>query len=111
MIHPLRQPLVFGDVRLSIQGSEIHYCAPRTWLDNLRDYQSVELGLLGPLAEVDWPTGGTRRLHPLIRPSQIGIMGFDDLFESGAFPVAGYVSWDRVDALIAELKKYAGIKE
>jgi len=74
----MRQPERYTDISLSVQASTFHYCSPRKNDLPLDAYESVEVGFLyrGRLA----------------RPSAAGIVGFDDLFEEGGSPVAGFVS-------------------
>jgi len=94
-------PLKDG-IDLSIQASGIHYSTPRVDGWRLRDYTAVELGLLGP--EKERSLFGSIKKVRLCRPSDIGVEGFDHLFESGDCPVAGYVSWDDVKALIKAIR-------
>ena len=79
----------FGPVTVSYATGSGAYCAPRRGGLALRAYESVEIGLL---------VGGE-----LCAPSAAGVEGFDELFESGRSPVAGYVAWADVERLRAAL--------
>jgi hypothetical protein len=92
----LRPAENYGDVTLSIQASRDHYCTPRIDDLPLDNYEEAEIALL---------LNGQ-----LIHPRRIGIMGFDELFEKGTNPVAGYVSWDDVNKLRDALRKRQGMR-
>ena len=83
----------FGDVDLSIQASKFHYSAPREDGLPLSGYRDVEVALF---RGEDW-----------LRPSDIGIEGYDDLWEPGSMPVAGYVAVEKVHELRALLRARA----
>lgn len=85
------------DIALSIQGSRTHYCSPRTVLDDLRDYERVEIALM------DGKKSGRNKL---VTASDLGIEGFGDIWENDS--VGPYVPWERVDALRAALKAKYG---
>lgn len=38
-----RPTIKAGDYELSIQGSKFHYSTPKTYLDNIQEYEKVEL--------------------------------------------------------------------
>lgn len=81
----VRPAETYGDIELSVQGSPSHYCSPREYLPNLGDYSMVEIAFFYK----------GKRVHP----SVAGIDGFDDLFEKGRGPVAGYVPLAKVEEL------------
>lgn len=77
----------YGDVRLSVQAHEMAYCTPRVSGLPLDKYSAVEIAII-------------RGSDEFVRPSKIGIPGFDHLFESsGTRPVAAYVPQGTVDNL------------
>jgi hypothetical protein len=95
----------YGDVQLSVQASVVHYCRPRVSGLPLDEYSSFEIGLMGPVKQM---TVLRRKMRSrLCRPSEIGVLGFDQLFEEGDAPVAGYVSREDLDALRAALRERA----
>lgn len=89
----LRRAEEFGDVMLSIQASALHYSNPRVDELPLDEYESVEVGLFHE--------------GRLCRPSEIGIVGFDHLFERGRNPVAAYVPQETVAQLREALRARA----
>jgi len=94
-LHPHYQ---FKDTKvvLSIQGSSFHYCEPREDFAHLSDYTQVELAILDD--------------HGFFEARDLGIEGFDDLWENGDGEVAGYVPYDRAMALLEAMKlKYGGL--
>jgi hypothetical protein len=89
----------YGDAALSIQAGATMYCRPRVNGLRLSEYESVEIAVVN-----------TKAAHPrdsLVRPSALGIEGFDDLFESGNGPVAGYVPLAKVHELRAAMRARA----
>lgn len=96
-LHPHYQ---FKDTKvvLSIQGSSFHYCEPREDFAHLSDYTHVEMALFSN-ENGDWK-----------QPSNLGIEGFDDLWEGGDGEIAGYVPYDRAMALLEAMKlKFGGL--
>ncbi len=81
----LREPETYGDVTLSVQASEWHYCEPCVTGLPLEEYRSVEVALF---------VGGN-----IVRPEQVGLDEFKALFEDGPKPVARYVSQEDVDRM------------
>jgi len=67
----LREPERIGDVLLSVQASEYHYCSPKITGLNIEEYSMVEVVIRGPNRK-------------LCRPSDIGVDGFDHLFQEYA---------------------------
>lgn len=93
----MRRSEQYGDVALSVQASEVHYSQPRVSDLDIDEYDSVEIALIH---------GGQLRL-----PSELGIQGFDHLFETGQNPVAGYVPQEIVDQLREALRERAQKEE
>ena len=95
-----REPERYGDVTLSIQASQIHYCSPRRGDASvpLEHYESVEIAL--------WWTNARGNRGWITKPSaDLGIDGFDDLWSND--DVAGWVPLPRVGALQVELARRA----
>jgi hypothetical protein len=119
----VREPLRYGNVDLSIQASEIHFCSPRVNGLPLGDYTTVEIALMDVnYKTVVTPAGswsiGTNPLHgertKLLFPSDLGIDGYDHLFKDGTNGINGvtrtvgsYVSWPDVRRLAALLEQRA----
>lgn len=80
----------YGPVLLSVQASASHYSRPRVDGLELDAYEAVEVGLLHD--------------GRLCRPSEVGVRGFDHLFEAGNNPVAPYVPQEEVARLRAALQ-------
>lgn len=87
----VRKPTLYGDVFLSVQANEYTYCSPRVSGLKLHEYRAVEIALIRK--------GG----GGFIRPSEIGIKGFDNLFEKGG--VAGLVPSRKVWRLRRALRE------
>lgn len=91
----IRPATVIGDVEVSVQASEDHYCSPRVNGLPLEIYEQVEIALL--------------RNGELIRPETVGLSAeLVALFETGPCPVAGYVSWPNVKRIMSELYRRRG---
>ena len=104
----------FGRVRLSVQASEFNYCSPREGMDPqmAESFRKTpppdgrDLTVYGPnhytaveIAMFDDNTG------VWLVPKDLDLEGFDDIeFESGG--PAGWVPWERVDALIKALEEW-----
>jgi len=88
----LRPVETYGDVSLSVQASRYHYSQPRQNGLPLADYETVEVAVLNAPGH-------------LVRPSQVGVKGYDNLFERGASPVASYVAQADVQQLREALKR------
>ena len=43
--HEARPLLICTKANISIQGSSSHYCSPRAYLDNIQEYDNVEIAL------------------------------------------------------------------
>ena len=93
-MQPVRKAIVYGDVKLSVQASAMHYSTPRIDGLPLKEYTEVEVALIDAHGN-------------FLRPSEIGIKGFDTLFESGGAPVAGYVPRNKLRALRLALRRRA----
>ena len=93
----------YGDVVLSIQASSWHACTPQVDGLPLEQYETVEVAVLGPERVLTFRDGTSIRSR-LCRPSDIGVEGFDHLFDRGEAPVAPEVSWDDVERLRAALR-------
>lgn len=81
-----------GPVTLSIQASGTHYSTPREVLDP-PEYTKWELGIL--------------KNGKLVHPNAVHstLEKFNELFESGNSPIAGYVPTETVQSLLDELRK------
>jgi len=105
----VRESLRYGNVELSIQASEIHFCSPCVNGLPLGDYTTVEIALI----DVDYEGKGINPLHgeptKLLFPSDLGIDGYDHLFKDGTNgrTVGSYVSWPDVRRLAALLEQRA----
>ena len=89
----LRDAEIYGEVQLSVQASNTHYCSPRKDGLDLDRYKTVEIAIL---------SGGK-----MVKPSAVGVDGFDQHFEDGDSPVAGYVPQDVVERIRVALKEKA----
>lgn len=43
--HEVRPLTICAKADISIQGSNTHYCSPRTYLENIQEYSTVEIAL------------------------------------------------------------------
>ena len=85
---------------LSIQASETHYSSPKTHLEDIQDYDKVEIamfhknkgGWVNPHAEEFMKD--FKRLNELL-----------EVYEDGAIPVGGYVPIDLMNDLIKYLSE------
>lgn len=81
-----RDAEAYGAIRLSIQASAHHYSRPRENGLDLKDYEAVEIALIGE--------------RGLMRPESIGLpLDICELFEPGNSPVAGEVEWPVVERI------------
>lgn len=87
--------ITYGEATLSVQASQWAYCEPRVDGLKIDEYESVEVAVLDADGE-------------LVRPSAVGVAGFDDLFEPGNSPVAGYVSQSKLLELKRALRANSG---
>lgn len=103
----LREVERFGDVSLSVQASSMHYSTPRVDGLSLDQYTHVEIGLQGPKEKVFKFVPGPPIKSNLCLPSEIGIVGFDHLFDKTDAPVAPYVAQEDVERLREALRARA----
>lgn len=86
-----RDAEVYGPIIFSIQASEDHYCLPQVNDLPLKDYEAVEIAIIHG--------------NDFLRPSDIGIEGFDNLWEEFNPPIAPYVPQLDVEVLRQKIKK------
>ena len=46
-----REAIEFAKATISIQGSETHYSTPRVYLDNIEEYEALEIAMWLPTGE------------------------------------------------------------
>jgi hypothetical protein len=87
----LRDTEMYGEVELSVQASEFHYCSPKITGLPLEDYTQVEIALFAPDKS-------------FALPSDLGLDTSLDKIYSGD-EVAGYVSQANLNKLRSALRK------
>ena len=97
--HDSRPLIKCAKADISIQASNTHYCSPRTYLENIQEYNDVEIALFDK--EGDW-----------IQPRECALLedfkGLSELIESyeeGAFAVGCNVPINLVNDLVTYLNQ------
>lgn len=95
----LRDPIITGDYKISIQASGFHYCTPRKDLPELDDYSAVEIAIFDSADEWVQPREDEfiQQFHK-----------FDELiacYEDGDVAVGAYIPMDLVQEFIQYLKE------
>ena len=82
----------FGNVTLQLLGGEAPvFSSPREFLDNIYDYESLEVVLL---------LNGAHR----VTPNDLEIPGFPQWDEYAQFPSGGFLDWETIEKLREALK-------
>ncbi|AFZ66085.1 hypothetical protein [Deinococcus peraridilitoris] len=84
----------YGDVTLSVQAHSRAYCQPQQSGLPLEEYESVEVVIM--IADI-WS-----------KPRHLGLPELDDLWESSAFPVGPFISFEVVERLRAAARAWEG---
>jgi hypothetical protein len=90
----------FGSVGVSIQGSKFHYCSPRIDLENLTDYDSLEIAIL----HVE---GDEKKFVDLHNDERFKNFTWLDKFEPGDNPVAGYIPRADIEQIMRDVMSVA----
>lgn len=94
----IRKAEQYGPYALSVQASVGHYCSPRVNGLRLDQYTAVEVAVIDEKGN-------------LVKPSQIGIRGFNRYFDKCDSPVAGWMPQDAVTQLRRAMRRAAARKE
>lgn len=90
---PVTSEEVYGNVTLQLLGGEAPvFSSPRAFLDDISEYETVEVVLL---------LNNAKRVTPL----DLEIDGFPQWDEYAQFPSGGFMTWEQVDALRKALLK------
>ena len=87
----LREAEEIGPILFSVQAGDAHYSIPQ--IDDLpiEEYEAVEVAII--------------QGNSFFKPSELGIEGFDDLWEDFDPPIAPFVPPEDVTALRQKLKE------
>ena len=107
MFDSLREPVVIGNVKLSVQASSDHYCTPRVDGLDLDQYERVEVAILQDGKMTTPCKLALSRAVDIDMPEWNEITRIDSLFEDGNSPVAGYVPIQDVQKLRDFIQKWA----
>ncbi|HUU87871.1 MAG TPA: hypothetical protein VMX17_08970 [Candidatus Glassbacteria bacterium] len=86
----------FGSIVVSIQGSKFHYCSPRIDLENLADYDSLEIAILQN-------NGEEKRFINIHEDEKFSKFEWAVMFEEGSNPVAGYVPISEIERIMKDI--------
>jgi hypothetical protein len=90
---PVIREEAFGNVTLQLLGGEAPvFSSPREFLDSIDEYESLEVVLL---------LNGAHR----VTPNDLDIPGFPQWDEYAQFPSGGFLNWETIEKLRAELAK------
>ena len=90
----------FGSLGISIQGSQSHYCSPRINLENLTNYDSLEIAILELYDDEKYFVN-------IREDDRFKDFEWADRFEPGSNPVAGYVPILEVEKIMIDVMSAA----